>query len=180
MAKAKQQPQKTLYHSFFCGDNVGEADGFFEVVGGELELVDCWSTNDAHWRHEYMNGILKWAGVDLQKLPAKYLAEAEKLLEKTWGLDGDDSEDDGDITPDHEGEQETAELYFREGTSDKVYNLSIAASAVGAWKVVAEYGRNGGKLKEETKGTGLDYDDAKDIYDRVLAEKLKKGYKQAN
>jgi len=179
MAKAKQR-LRVINHLFICGDDLGEGDAFFEFEpDGELVFIDGWSTNDAHWRGEYMAGLLRHLGVEVKKLDEKYHVLGERLYAKAFGLDYE-AEDDGDITPDHEGEQETAELYFREGTSDKVYNLSIAASAVGAWKVVAEYGRNGGKLKEETKGTGLDYSDAKDIYDRVLAEKIKKGYKQAN
>ena len=89
-----KQPKKTLYHAYFCGDNLGEADGFFEIKDGKLELVDCWSLNDAHWRGEYMTGILTWAGVDLQDLPKKYMAEGEKILEKTWGLDYGDSEEE--------------------------------------------------------------------------------------
>jgi len=172
MATAKQQPKKVLYHSYFCGDNVGEADGFFEVVDGELELVDCWSRNDANWRQEYMNGILKWAGVDLQKLPEKHMAQGEKLLEKTWGLEGDEDE---------AGEAEDVELYFREGTSDKVYELELYPDVEGdpdtTWLVVAHYGRSGGKLKEEIKGKELEYADAKALYDRVYSEKIRKGYK---
>jgi hypothetical protein len=179
MAKAKQQPKRILYHAFFCGDNVGEADGFFEIKDNdELELVDCWSTNDAHWRGEYMSGILSWAGVEVQRLPENRQDEGEKLLEKNWGLDG------GDSGGEAAGEADDVSLYFREGTSDKVYDLELYPDVEGdpdtTWLVVARYGRSGGKLKEEIKGTGLDYSDAKTLYDRVLAEKLKKGYKQSN
>lgn len=82
MAKAK----KVLYFSYFNGDDIGEADGFFEIKNGKLELVDCWSLNDAHWRGEYMTGILNWAGVEVTKLPAKYMKQGEKLIAETWGL----------------------------------------------------------------------------------------------
>ena len=78
--------KKVLYHAYFCGDDIGEADGFFEIVDDKLKLVTCWSQNDAMWRDEYMSGLLAWAGVDLQDLPAKYKAQGEKLLAKNWGL----------------------------------------------------------------------------------------------
>ncbi len=87
MAKAKQQPKKILYFSYFNGDDIGEADGFFELKGTKLELVACWSLNDAHWRGEYMTGILNWAGVDVQRLPEKYMKQGEKLIAESWGLD---------------------------------------------------------------------------------------------
>ena len=178
MAKVKQQPKRILYHQFFCGEgNLGEADGFFSLENGKLEWVDGWDANDANWRSEYMTGLLSWAGVEVKDLPDKYLWEAVALAEKVWGLDyGHEGDEDH---PDFEGEQEDVELYFREGTSDKVYNLSISAEAQGEWKVVAEYGRRGGNLKEEIKGEGMDYNDAKTLYDKTLNAKVKKGYKEA-
>jgi hypothetical protein len=94
MAKAKL---RTLYHQFFCGEgNLGEADGFFSLEGGKLEWVDGWDANDANWRHEYMAGLLKWAGVEIKRLPSKYLDEAVKIAEKIWGLDyePDDEEEE--------------------------------------------------------------------------------------
>lgn len=175
MAKAKL---RVINHLFVCGDNLGEGDAFFEFKpDGELVFIDGWSTNDAHWRGEYMSGLLAHVGVEVKELDKKYAKLGERLFAEAFGLEPDEDED---ATPDHEGEQERVELYFREGTSDKVYNLEISASAAGAWKVVAEYGRNGGKLKEEIKCTGLDYDEAKDVYDGTLAGKLKKGYKQTD
>jgi predicted DNA-binding WGR domain protein len=172
MAKVEQRLRKTLYHDYFCGDNVGEADGFFEIKDGKLQLVDCWSQNDAMWRHEYMNGILEWAGVDLKDLPDKYHDEAEKMLEKNWGLDYSGKSADG--------KPEYAQLVYREGTSDKVYNLNLATDETGNWFVAAEYGRRGGNLREETKCEAETYETAKKLYDKVLNEKLKKGYRHAD
>jgi predicted DNA-binding WGR domain protein len=180
MAKAKQQPKKTLYHSYFCGENIGEADGFFEIKDGKLELVDSWSLNDAHWRSEYMTGILNWAGVEVTKLPEKYAAEGEKLIAVCWGLEGDDgseeSEEPEDVYTTH-----TASLSCQAGNSDKVYVLRLEPDTANfGYRVEGDYGRRGGKIKTDVKGTQLSYADAKTIYDKILAEKLKKGYEYAD
>jgi predicted DNA-binding WGR domain protein len=176
MATAKQQPKKTLYHEFFCSNNIGEADGFFEIVDGKLKLVDCWSTNDAHWRGEYMTGLLRWAGVDLKDLPEKYQVEAEKLLCKCWGIDYEPEEDEEEKL----STDQTIEMFYQEGNSDKVYILEISESARDLYKVVGHYGRRGGKIKDDLKCTGLDYEDAKKVFDQVLKEKRKKGYQYQN
>jgi predicted DNA-binding WGR domain protein len=175
MATAKQQPKKVLYHEFFCGDNIGEADGFFEIVDGKLKLVDCWSTNDAHWRGEYMTGLLSWAGVELKDLPEKYQVDGEKLLCENWGLSyGEDEDDDG------VNQNKFVELKFQDGSSDKIYNLELSVSAKDAFKVMGHYGRRGGKIKSDVKCTGVSYADAKKVFDQVLAEKIKKGYEYVN
>jgi predicted DNA-binding WGR domain protein len=174
MATAKQQPKKILYHEFFCGDNIGEADGFFEIVDGKLQLVECWSTNDAHWRGEYMTGLLSWAGVEMKDLPEKYQVEGEKLLCKNWGLDYEDEEDD-----DGKDQPATTELFCQEGSSDKVYIANLYRSPAG-WGVFGEYGRRGGKIKKDEKTSGVSFESAKAVYDKLIAEKIKKGYQYAN
>jgi len=174
MATAKQQPKKILYHQFFCGDNVGEADGFFEIVDNKLVLVECWSTNDAHWRGEYMTGLLSWAGVEMKKLPEKYNVEGEKLLCENWGLDySDEEEDEGAPTE----KEEVVGLSFQEGSSDKVYAAHLYHGNVG-WGVFGEYGRRGGKIKKDEKTAGVSYTFAKQMFDKLVAEKIKKGYKK--
>jgi predicted DNA-binding WGR domain protein len=45
--------------------------------------------------------------------------------------------------------------------------------------VEALYGRRGSNLRLEIKCDGEDYMTAKKLYDKVLNEKLKKGYKHA-
>jgi hypothetical protein len=70
-----------------CGDDVGEADAFFEINEGKLKLITCWSHNDAMWRDEYMSGLISYFGGKIEKLPTKHEKEAEKLVAKVWGLD---------------------------------------------------------------------------------------------
>lgn len=175
MAKAKQQATKTLYHRFFCGEgNLGESDGFFSLENGKLEYVDGWDANDAHWRQEYMSGLLAWAGVEIKQLPEKYLDEAVKIAEKVWGLDYGSDENE-----DEEHEREQVDLYFRDGTSDKVYSLELFSDETGNWRVDALYGRRGSDLRQENKCEAETYENAKAIYDKTLSQKLKKGYKEA-
>lgn len=174
MASAKQQPKRILYHQFFCSDNVGEADGFFEVKDGKLELVDCWSTNDAHWRGEYMSGILAWAGVEVKRLPEKHNDEGEKLLCENWGLPYGEEDDDG------ANQSKMVELKFQDGSSDKIYKVELSASSKDAWKVIGHYGRRGGKIKSDLKCTGADYAVALRTFNEVLNEKIKKGYEYEN
>jgi len=67
-------------------------------------------------------------------------------------------------------------LYFREGSSDKVYQASIEPSGIG-FVVNFAYGRRGSTLQTGTKTSSpVDYAAAKDIYDRLLREKTAKGY----
>jgi hypothetical protein len=175
MAQTKQK-LKVIYHTFICDDNLGEADGFFEINDGKLQYVTSWDCNDASWRGEYMRGLLKHVGVDVQTLPDKYKGEASKLMAKAYGLD--EGEDEGGV---EERDREEAVLGLRKGTSDKVYHLSLfeggATQRDGGWYVEALYGRRGSNLRLETKCEGEDYNTAKKIYDKVLKEKLKKGYK---
>jgi predicted DNA-binding WGR domain protein len=166
---AKQEAKKVLYHGYFEGDSIGEADGFFEIKDGKLLLVDCWSLNDAHWRGEYMTGLLEWAGVELKDLPEKRHQEAEKLLAKTWGFDEEGESDQ---------EREEIDLEYQQGNSDKVYHLSIFENADG-WVVEAVFGRRGANPQHQIKCEGEDYETAKKLYDKTLNEKLKKGYEEA-
>lgn len=76
-----------------------------------------------------------------------------------------------------QGSSENATLYYSEGTSDKVYKVRLDYTNVDSgWFVEAQYGRRNGNLRTEDKGSDLSHDDAKLIYDKVVAEKIKKGY----
>jgi bifunctional non-homologous end joining protein LigD len=67
-------------------------------------------------------------------------------------------------------------LYFRQGSSDKVYQASIAQQN-GGFAVHFAYGRRGTTLQTGTKTQEpVPYDQAKNIYDRLVAEKAAKGY----
>src|SRR5207245_3956022 len=73
---------------------------------------------------------------------------------------------------------ERAELYFRQGSSDKVYHLQLE-NVQDQWSVQAQWGRRGSALQNDVKANGVPYDDAKRIYDRVLREKMGKDYQIA-
>ena len=72
---------------------------------------------------------------------------------------------------------ESITLYFREGPSDKVYQASICPKDDGHMVHFA-YGRRGSTLSTGSKTqTPVAYPIAKDIYDKLVREKMAKGYK---
>jgi bifunctional non-homologous end joining protein LigD len=71
---------------------------------------------------------------------------------------------------------ESITLYFREGSSDKVYQASIQPHG-GGHMVHFAYGRRGSTLTTGTKTTSpVDYQTAKSILDKLVREKTAKGY----
>ena len=73
---------------------------------------------------------------------------------------------------------ERAELYFQQGSSDKVYHLQLEG-AQDQWSVQAQWGRRGSALQSDVKVSGTSYGEAKRVYDRILREKTGKGYRIA-
>ena len=71
---------------------------------------------------------------------------------------------------------ESTTLYYREGSSDKVYQCSL--KPIGEFFVVDfAYGRRGTTLQTGTKTSlPVDYDTAKKTYDKLVREKTAKGY----
>src|SRR6266403_466394 len=70
---------------------------------------------------------------------------------------------------------ERAELYFRQGSSDKVYHLQLE-NTQDRWSVQAQWGRRGSALQSDIKVSETTYEEAKRVYDRLLREKTGKGY----
>jgi bifunctional non-homologous end joining protein LigD len=71
---------------------------------------------------------------------------------------------------------ESVTLYYREGSSDKVYQCAIEPSG-DLFVVNFAYGRRGATLQTGTKTSSpVDYEMAKGIYDKVVGEKTAKGY----
>jgi bifunctional non-homologous end joining protein LigD len=67
-------------------------------------------------------------------------------------------------------------LYYREGSSDKVYQASITPKD-GGYVVHFAYGRRGSTLQTGTKTQSpVSLEKARSIYDKLLNEKLGKGY----
>lgn len=170
MAKAKPQ-LKVLYHENFEGEGLGEAEAFYEIVKGKVEFVTGWFMNDAMWREEYMSGLISHFGGKIERLPKQHHITAAKLMCDAYGCEyeGNDEEDQG-------GADAYAQLQYRKGTSDKVYNINLS-NEDGSWFVAVEYGRRGGNLKTEMKLSDADFVEAKQVYEDILAEKIKKGYK---
>lgn len=69
-----------------------------------------------------------------------------------------------------------ADLYFKEGSSDKEYHVRIEKSADG-YVVNFEYGRRGSTLQAGTKTQKpVALDEAGKIFDKIVKEKMAKGY----
>jgi bifunctional non-homologous end joining protein LigD len=73
---------------------------------------------------------------------------------------------------------EKVELYYQQGSSDKVYHLQLEQENE-AWFVQAQWGRRGSALQSDTKASNVTYDEARRIYDKLLREKTGKGYQIA-
>ena len=72
--------------------------------------------------------------------------------------------------------KETTTLYYRDGSSDKVYQATIE-EAKGGFVVKFAFGRRGSTLATGTKTSSpLPYDKAKSVYDKLVKSKLAKGY----
>lgn len=72
---------------------------------------------------------------------------------------------------------ESANLYFKEGSSDKVYHATLEKDTDG-YVVNFAYGRRGSALKTGSKTTSpVSLEKARDIYNKLLKEKLSKGYR---
>ena len=67
-------------------------------------------------------------------------------------------------------------LYFRQGSSDKVYQARIESQGDG-FIVAFAYGRRGAALTSGVKTQApVEYNEAKRIYDKLIGEKTAKGY----
>jgi bifunctional non-homologous end joining protein LigD len=75
--------------------------------------------------------------------------------------------------------KEQISLYYRQGSSDKVYHANLDPQRDG-WIVNFAFGRRGSTLPTGTKTSEpVSYDKAKKIYDKIVAEKMAKGYTPA-
>jgi len=75
-----------------------------------------------------------------------------------------------------EPQLENVALYYREGSSDKVYQCQIELAG-DRFVVNFAYGRRGSTLNTGTKtNVPVDYEDAKRIFDKLVKEKTAKGY----
>ena len=73
-------------------------------------------------------------------------------------------------------QSESISLYFSQGSSDKEYHAELVEKE-GGFVVNFRYGRRGAALTTGTKTTApVPYDKAKKVYDKLIGEKLKKGY----
>ena len=73
-------------------------------------------------------------------------------------------------------EEKSISLYFKEGTSDKIYKAELVKQ-IGGWVVNYSYGRRGTALKTGTKTPNpLEYEKALKIYTKLVNDKTGEGY----
>ncbi len=73
----------------------------------------------------------------------------------------------------------TTQLFFQEGSSDKLYHATIVQDG-GAYSVRVEWGRRGAKLNEGHKAVKVSLAEAEKVFDRLVREKTGKGYQEIN
>src|SRR4051794_8129298 len=74
------------------------------------------------------------------------------------------------------GSPQRVTLYYRDGSSDKVYTAAIEPRGDG-YVVTFAFGRRGAALQAGTKTTSpVTLEKAKTIYDKLVREKQAKGY----
>ena len=74
-------------------------------------------------------------------------------------------------------QSEKITLYFKQGSSDKVYHASLEAAGNNTFVVNFAYGRRGATLNTGTKTqTPVEYAAAKKIYDKLVKSKTSEGY----
>jgi bifunctional non-homologous end joining protein LigD len=72
--------------------------------------------------------------------------------------------------------KESISLFYRDGRSDKVYQVQLARID-GGYVVNFQFGRRGATLQSGTKTQApVSYEKAKNIYDHLVAEKKRRGY----
>ena len=69
------------------------------------------------------------------------------------------------------------ELFFQEGSSDKVYNAQIVETG-GKHTVNVQWGRRGAHLNEGAKAVNVSRVEADKVFDRLVREKRGKGYEE--
>jgi len=73
-------------------------------------------------------------------------------------------------------------LYFKQGSSDKVYQAQLICEQDNynfelRWKVLAAYGRRGSSMRHIDKTpSNMEYASAKKVFDQLVQSKLRKGY----
>ncbi len=81
------------------------------------------------------------------------------------------------MNPHTQTQSDTLTLYYREGTSDKVYQAAIEPAGDGLYAVTFAYGRRGSTMNTGSKtNRPVSHDAAKSIFARLVRAKLVKGY----
>jgi bifunctional non-homologous end joining protein LigD len=74
--------------------------------------------------------------------------------------------------------KKSVELFFQEGTHDKLYHARIVETAPGKHDVEVSWGRRGASLNQGKKAVGVSLEAAEKTYAKLVREKTGKGYQE--
>ncbi len=74
--------------------------------------------------------------------------------------------------------KKSVELFFQEGTSDKLYHARIVETSPGKHDVEVEWGRRGSTLNKGKKAVSVSLEAAEKTYAKLVREKTGKGYQE--
>jgi bifunctional non-homologous end joining protein LigD len=74
---------------------------------------------------------------------------------------------------------ESRDLFYQEGNSDKEYHIQLISNG-NDFQIDCQWGRRGNTLQTQTKLSGATLQNAKKLYDKVVGEKVAKGYQDLN
>jgi bifunctional non-homologous end joining protein LigD len=73
---------------------------------------------------------------------------------------------------------QSVNLAYRQGSSDKVYNVWIESTPRGFYDVKFSYGKRGSTLKSDAKASAVSQRRAQEVLDAIVSEKTGKGYRR--
>ncbi|HEY2364864.1 MAG TPA: WGR domain-containing protein [Polyangiaceae bacterium] len=74
--------------------------------------------------------------------------------------------------------KKSVELFFQEGTHDKLYHARIVETTPGKHDVEVSWGRRGASLNQGKKAVGVSLETAEKTYAKLVREKTGKGYQE--
>lgn len=173
--------EENLYNGEYCN---GKRDGCgksFTKLEGILKYDGEWKDNlyHGHGTLYYLNGNIEYEGSfkngKREWQGTSYYSEGGIQYQGIWMNDKPYVQEKTQIN-NHSSVIQMKKLAYKEGSSDKVYYVFLVNEDHG-FLVNFEFGKRGTKLQTGTKTpTNVDEGTAHKIFDKIVQEKLSKGY----